>query len=106
MAGVVALPLHPHDGDKYTETFIEGKGTPGSVTPPEDLDEITDFSGVNEKAVVRKCDWHIVPWLSLLYLLSFLDRTNIGNAWVPDSCRPVGFALKLNLVFSAGTCSV
>ena len=80
MAGVVALPLHPHDGDKYTETFIEGKGTPGSVTPPEDLDEIIDFSGVNEKATVRKCDWHIVPWLSLLYLLSFLDRTNIGNA--------------------------
>lgn len=25
-------------------------------------------------------DLHIVPWLALLYLLSFLDRSNIGNA--------------------------
>jgi MFS family permease len=27
-------------------------------------------------------DLWLVPWLSLLYLLSFLDRTNIGNARV------------------------
>jgi MFS family permease len=25
-------------------------------------------------------DLWLIPWLSLLYLLSFLDRTNIGNA--------------------------
>lgn len=25
-------------------------------------------------------DLHLLPWLSFLYLLSFLDRTNIGNA--------------------------
>ena len=25
-------------------------------------------------------DKWLIPWLSLLYLLSFLDRTNIGNA--------------------------
>jgi MFS family permease len=25
-------------------------------------------------------DRWLIPWLSLLYLLSFLDRTNIGNA--------------------------
>lgn len=25
-------------------------------------------------------DYRLVPWLSLLYLLSFLDRSNIGNA--------------------------
>jgi MFS family permease len=29
---------------------------------------------------LRKIDLWLVPWLSLLYLLSFLDRTNIGNA--------------------------
>lgn len=27
-------------------------------------------------------DRWLIPWLSLLYLLSFLDRTNIGNARV------------------------
>ena len=27
-----------------------------------------------------KIDFALVPWLCFLYLLSFLDRTNIGNA--------------------------
>lgn len=29
---------------------------------------------------MRKIDIALIPWLSLLYLLSFLDRTSIGNA--------------------------
>ena len=33
-----------------------------------------------DKALVWKVDKWLIPWLSLLYLLSFLDRTNIGNA--------------------------
>lgn len=28
----------------------------------------------------NRSDLHLVPWLSLLYLLSFLDRSNVGNA--------------------------
>ena len=32
------------------------------------------------KRLLRKMDWNLVPFLALLYLLSFLDRTNIGNA--------------------------
>ncbi|BEJ15846.1 hypothetical protein CspHIS471_0504510 [Cutaneotrichosporon sp. HIS471] len=35
---------------------------------------------VDDKRLVRKLDLHLVPWLALLYLLSFLDRSNIGNA--------------------------
>jgi len=30
--------------------------------------------------LVRKIDMRLLPFLALLYLLSFLDRTNIGNA--------------------------
>lgn len=35
---------------------------------------------VYEKKLLRKLDWRLIPWIILLYLLSFLDRTNIGNA--------------------------
>lgn len=28
---------------------------------------------------MRKVDLWLIPWLCLLYLLSFLDRTNIGQ---------------------------
>ncbi|KAH8922657.1 MFS general substrate transporter [Atractiella rhizophila] len=43
-----------------------------------------DFSKVDEKALIRKIDWRLLPVLSLLYLLSFLDRTAIGNARLYD----------------------
>ncbi|KAH7210243.1 major facilitator superfamily domain-containing protein [Fusarium oxysporum] len=33
-----------------------------------------------DRKLVWKVDLWLIPWLSLLYLLSFLDRTNIGNA--------------------------
>ena len=39
-----------------------------------------DFSNVDEKVVLRKMDLRLLPMLALLYLLSFLDRGNIGNA--------------------------
>lgn len=38
------------------------------------------FEGVDEKVVLRKMDIRLIPMLSLLYLLAFLDRGNIGNA--------------------------
>jgi MFS family permease len=38
-----------------------------------------------------KVDLWLIPWLSLLYLLSFLDRTNIGNA------RLAGMESDLNM---------
>ncbi|EXJ86693.1 hypothetical protein A1O3_03646 [Capronia epimyces CBS 606.96] len=33
-----------------------------------------------EKRVLRKVDKHVVPLVMVLYLLSFMDRVNIGNA--------------------------
>ncbi|KAF9577996.1 hypothetical protein BGW38_006463, partial [Lunasporangiospora selenospora] len=33
-----------------------------------------------ERRVVRKLDWNLLPLLGVLYLFSFLDRVNIGNA--------------------------
>jgi hypothetical protein len=41
-----------------------------------------DTSGIDEKKLIRKVDWHVIPWLALLYLLNSLDRGNIGNAKV------------------------
>jgi hypothetical protein len=54
----------------------------GSMTPPEHYEEKhvgtveteLESSTINDKAIVRKIDYRLVPWLSLLYLLSFLDR--------------------------------
>ncbi|KAM0524847.1 hypothetical protein ACHAPE_000951 [Trichoderma viride] len=41
---------------------------------------VGSFVGVDEKKVLRKMDMRLIPMLAALYLLSFLDRGNIGNA--------------------------
>ncbi|KAH8884162.1 MFS general substrate transporter [Thozetella sp. PMI_491] len=33
-----------------------------------------------EKRLIRKCDLHVLPAIMAIYFLSFMDRTNIGNA--------------------------
>lgn len=38
--------------------------------------------GISERKLIAKIDMRVVPILSVLYLLAFLDRTNIANAAV------------------------
>lgn len=40
------------------------------------------FDDVETSRVLRKIDWRLLPVLSFLYLLAFLDRSNLGNAKV------------------------
>ena len=47
---------------------------------PESVD--FNLDAIDEKKLIRKLDFALIPWLSFLYLLSFLDRTSIGNAKV------------------------
>lgn len=37
---------------------------------------IAEFVGINEKSLLRKLDYRLLPPVTLLYLLSFLDRSN------------------------------
>ncbi|KAJ5632693.1 hypothetical protein N7490_009032 [Penicillium lividum] len=58
------------------------------VGPPRTND--TEFDEINsaltaeekrlERVLIRRIDLHILPFVVLLYLFSFLDRVNIGNA--------------------------
>ncbi|KAL4788191.1 major facilitator superfamily domain-containing protein [Aspergillus varians] len=58
--------------DTFPEKEIEQQ------VPPDQHDIYIDPAA--EKALLRKLDMWIVPPVMLLYLLSFLDRVNIGNA--------------------------
>lgn len=42
--------------------------------------EVAGWDAKSTKRLLSKIDRTLIPFLSLLYLLSFLDRTNIGNA--------------------------
>ncbi|KAI0160235.1 MFS general substrate transporter [Xylariaceae sp. FL1272] len=41
---------------------------------------LQSFAHLDEKKILRKMDMRLIPMLAILYLLSFLDRGNIGNA--------------------------
>jgi hypothetical protein len=51
-----------------------------------------------DKKLMWKVDLRLVPWLSFLYLLSFLDRANIGNA------RLAGMEEDLNMSGESLSC--
>lgn len=55
---------------------------------PEDLAFLQNFPPEHKKKLLRKMDWRLVPLLLFLYLITYIDKVNIGNAkivsWVKD----------------------
>jgi hypothetical protein len=61
----------------------EDTADPGFAKSAQDQLDSSDqesLHGINEKALLRKLDRKLLPALTFLYLLSFLDRSNVGNA--------------------------
>ncbi|PCH39068.1 MFS general substrate transporter [Wolfiporia cocos MD-104 SS10] len=53
---------------------------------------------VDRDRVLRKLDWHLLPFVSLLYLLAYLDRTNVGNAKIAGLTGDLGLTgVQFNL---------
>lgn len=71
--------INPAHHSQDPEVSSPEKGVVKPVTEHEE-DTLREFSPVETKRLLRKIDWSLLPLLSLLYLLSFLDRANIGNA--------------------------
>lgn len=51
---------------------------------PEDADFYTNYSEEKRKRVIHKVDIRLVPMLAVLYLISHIDRANIGVSIHPD----------------------
>lgn len=62
----------PFENEKEKLDILE-KASPPITTSSS---SISDGDGINEKAILRKLDYKLLPPLTLLYLLSFLDRSN------------------------------
>ncbi|KAF2185029.1 MFS nicotinic acid transporter-like protein Tna1 [Zopfia rhizophila CBS 207.26] len=48
--------------------------------PDPDAGLSDEERAAHDRKLLWKLDLKLIPWLSFLYLISFLDRTNIGNA--------------------------
>ncbi|KAK7951344.1 transporter [Apiospora aurea] len=76
-----------HESDASPEVGGYNHGSPydpDAHLSPEEREKI-------DRALVWRLDWILIPWLCVLYLLAFLDRTNIGNAKI------AGLSTDLNL---------
>jgi hypothetical protein len=89
--------FHPH---KSNEKMSRKGSTAKSALSVEEIefdagDRQQHFyiDPVAERKLIRKLDWKLIPWLCLLYLISFLDRTNIGNAAI------LGLFFKLPFIY-------
>ncbi|CAO1629429.1 unnamed protein product [Parajaminaea phylloscopi] len=71
--------------------------SPASSTSGEQVQKgHVTYSAEEEAKLVRKVDFLVLPTLSVLYLLSFLDRSNIGNAKIDGMAQD----LKLGTQYS------
>ena len=52
----------------------------GRSSASEENHDLEPIDKVAEKKLLLKCDLHVLPMISLLYMLAFIDRINIGNA--------------------------
>lgn len=47
---------------------------------------------INENALIRKIDFRLLPAVGILYLLSFLDRSNVANAKIEGLADDLGMS--------------
>ena len=52
------------------------------------------FSAKETRSLLRKVDINLLPLLAIMYLLSFLDRSNIGNAKLAGMEEDLGMTGK------------
>jgi MFS family permease len=81
----------PHADEKSSNDFGNGinDGNPkGNFYDPDLAHPAVEYNdahvtappSMSERKLITKIDLHVIPVLSILYLLAFLDRTNIANA--------------------------
>lgn len=88
--------LETHESrDKHDEPIEVFEVADKIEFTPETVQALSvDYSIEDEKKLLRKYDLHILTYVSALYLLSYLDRSNIGNA------NTAGMGADLNLTDS------
>ncbi|KAH7306084.1 MFS transporter-like protein [Rhexocercosporidium sp. MPI-PUGE-AT-0058] len=68
------------DVERHIPSSLEDGSSPPVVRVDKEL----------ERRVIRKLDRHLIPLVFVLYLLAYLDRSNIGNAKIAGMTKSLG----------------
>ena len=74
-----SAPKKPRPIDEKQELSDDSERAVGLSSPSSDQD-VSAISSISESRLLRKLDFHLLPGVCILYLLSFLDRSNVANA--------------------------
>lgn len=86
-----ASPTSSLDHDQYTQNYPGTTGYDQEYAADRDSDlNVPCPSHTTERKLVTRIDWHVLPFLCILYLLAFLDRVNIANANVYGLATELG----------------
>lgn len=74
------------------EENVSGKPELDQVEKAEkyEVDDTIPPTEEEKRAYIRKLDWHVMPVIFLIYMLSVLDRSNLGNAHVAGLDEGIG----------------
>ncbi|KAF2634215.1 MFS general substrate transporter [Massarina eburnea CBS 473.64] len=78
-------------GDKRIEDVDVGEKVPSTDNEIEATAGAVEIDEKEGRKILAKVDYRLVPVLALLYLVAFIDRSNIGNA------RVAGLTTDLNM---------
>lgn len=81
-------PHHQQQQHDDTKEDRERQTASGSASDGEEV----DVSDISERALLRKIDWRLLPAVGILYLLSFLDRSNVANARIEGLATDLGMS--------------
>lgn len=73
------------DAEKHEMVPIEVARGQNEHISAVDADFLAGFTNEQRRRVLRKVDWRLVPMLLILYLISFIDRANIGTSRLASS---------------------
>jgi hypothetical protein len=65
----------PHASENFSEKYNHA-----NLPTTEDEDDLFNVDDAMEKTLNWKCDFKLLPPLICLFLITFIDRTNIANA--------------------------
>jgi hypothetical protein len=79
----VLVKQHDHNNTSSVKD-VESLGTFASSDVTLRIEEAMDDISMSERTaieqrIIRKIDFYILPYLTILYLFAFLDRANIGK---------------------------
>ncbi|EXJ83050.1 hypothetical protein A1O3_06867 [Capronia epimyces CBS 606.96] len=72
----------------------------GQVTGVDDdavLDARRAFTAEEEKRLIRRIDWRLLPLLSILYMVKTIDAANVSNARIMGRGTPYNIMTELGI---------